>query len=505
MNKKHSSLRNNLFWIFLAVILVFGILIKVVATSENRIFFTVDQGRDAVYAREIINYHTIFTKGPQATLTGLYTGPLWYYFISIGYLLIHGNPVGAVWFLTLVNIATTAVLVIIIKKEINWKIALIVAFSLQIFWNFFTISLWAFNPFILVPLTIILILLLVKNKYALAVIPIILAFNSELAGAIALFFFYISYGFWMTITKKINWKKFLLFALAIPTLAITKTIFDFLKTPRNPSPTGSTKLFSGTNFHQIGIEFIKIIGSTAIPQSPILGFLLVISIIIVFIFFIKNKNSFTKKFFFLLTALTFVCFIFFGSGHFWSAWHTAFLAPLFFICILIISWNMKVLGKAIIAIILFLQLISFKTNLQNYLKPSPNPSLLSNELKVLDWVYNHNEGNGFNLYTYTNTFYDYTYQYLIYWYALPKYGFYPCEYSNFPLSHKYLYIPGANHYVSPQLGCDKFRFLIIDSNTNGEKNKDWIKNFKNQTILLESTRIGNTTVEKRKVPDKIKS
>jgi len=43
----------------------------------------------------------------------------------------------------------------------------------------------------------------------------------------------------------------------------------------------------------------------------------------------------------------------------------------------------------------------------------------------------------------------------------------------------------------------------VDSNTNGNKNKDWINQFKNLTIFVEETRIGNTIIEKRRVPDKI--
>jgi len=305
----------------------------------------------------------------------------------------------------------------------------------------------------------------------------------------------------MTITKRTNWKKFIIFALAIPLLGVSKIIFDFLKTPRNISG-GGMKLFSGTNFHQIGIEFTKIIGRTVIPQNPVLGF---ITTVIIFAFLIKNKNSFTKKFVLLTLSLIITCFLFFGSSHFWSAWHTAFIAPLTLISLILTLYQFKKIRVLLIAIIFLLQIINFKNKLSSYLKPSGNPSLLNNELKVLDWIYTHNEGNGFNLYTYTNTFYDYTYQYLVYWYALPKYGFYPCEFSNFPLSPKYLYIPGADHYEKPMLGCDKFRFLIIDSKTNGEKNKNWINDFKNQTILLEKTRIGNTLIEKRKVPDKIKT
>lgn len=492
---------NKKFWILALVIIVFGFLVKIYAISGNRIFFTVDEGRDAVYARQILNYHQIFTKGPQATLTGLYTGPLWYYVVSLGFSIFKGNPIGAVLILTFLNMIAVLILMIIIKKEISPKIALTTGLGLMLFWPFFTISLWAFNPFALVPLSFILILLLTKNKYGWAAIIIILAFNAELAGAVSLLLFYILIGGFMFLKKKISWKKYLISAFLFPLLGVAKILIDFIKTPRTHLGSGVTHI-SGTNFKQMAIEFVKIIGQTAIPQNAYIGFLVIVLITIVYLR-LKNKNKFTKIFVSLTSVLIFASYLFFSSNHGWSAWHTAYIAPLTFVALFLMLWQEKQIGKTIIFAILVLQTISFKGNLTDYTKPSPNPSLLYNEIKVLDWIYTHSEGNGFNLYTYTNSFYDYPYQYLISWYAVPKYGFYPCEYSNFPLSIKDFYIPGWRNYVEPKLGCDKFRFLIIDSNTNGEANKDWINEFRIKTVFLDKTQIGGTTIEKRKVPDKI--
>lgn len=492
------------FWILTFVIILFGLVLKLYAIAGNNIFFTVDQGRDAVYAREIINYHAIFTQGPQATLKGLHTGPLWYYFAALGYVVADGNPAGAVLALTALNLIIILVLMVIIKKEVDPKIALTVGLGLTLFWPFFTTSLWAFNPFALAALAIILILFLTKNRYGLAIIPILLAFNAELAGAIALFVFYAAAGFWATLMKKLTWQKYLIYTFLFPFIGLSKILFDFIKTPRGSATIQDVHKITGTNFQQMAIEFAKMVGATTIPQNPILGFILAIIILAIFIFFIKNKNSFTRLFVYLNICLLFTSYLFFGSNHGWSAWHTAFVSPIVFIAVSLMLWQFKIFGKFLILIIFVFQVLFFTNNLKDYLRYSPNPSLLYNQEKVLDWIYTHNEGNGFNLYTYTNTFFDYSYQYLVGWYAKNKYGFYPCEYSNFPLSHKYLYIPGADHYVEPKLGCDKFRFLIIDSDTNGEKNKDWINDFRNETLLVEKTQIGGTVIEKRKVPDKIR-
>ncbi len=136
----------------------------------------------------------------------------------------------------------------------------------------------------------------------------------------------------------------------------------------------------------------------------------------------------------------------------------------------------------------------------DHFRYSPDSSMLYNEISVLDWIYTHNDEDGFNVYTYTDTFYDYPYQYLFWWYGRKKYGFMPCEYSNFPLSHKEVYVPNYLNYNEPQLGCNRLRFLIIQSDTNGQSNEDWIADFQKSTKLLENITIGSIEVEKRELP-----
>lgn len=482
MNKK-------LFCFFAAIIILFGFVTRVYAIHNNNIFFTADEGRDAVYVRQIINYHQVFTKGPESSVRGIYTGPLWYYFIAIGYAIFNGNPSGAVFMLIVLNLAITLVLIYVLKWQVDAKIALITGFGLMVFWPFFNTSLYGFNPFPLVALSIILILLLSKNKYCLALLPILLAFNTELAGALAFLFFYIFVLSIFLFKRKIDLKKYLIFAFAIPGVGLIKILVDYLRQPKNTANAG-LHVISGTNFKQMALEFWK------------MGILLIIPFTIMYLT-VKNKNAFVKKFTYLTLGLIFISYLFFSATHGWREWQTSYISPLIFIATILMIWQFKKFKYFIIGVIFIFQFLIFKNNYLNYLKPSPDRSLLYNQIKVLDWVYTHNENNGFNLYTYTDSFYDYSYQYLISWYAKPKYGFYPCEYANFPLSIKALYIPGSENYVKPQLGCDKFRFLIIDSVTNGNANKNWINDFRNQTLLVTKTQIGNTTIEKRKVFEKI--
>lgn len=462
--------------LFLAI-LILGFVLHWNAISSNHFYFTVDQGRDAVYVRETLNYKEIFLKGPETTIRGIFTGPLWYYFIAIGYALFNGNPIGGVVMVILLNLFATAVLMMWIGKKLNWIAALITGLLLQIFWPFFVTSLWAFNPFPLTALFIFEILILSeflggrKKFIYLGLLPIFLAFNTNLAGFVVMALVYL-----LTIVWRFR-SRFRAFAF-----------FD-------------GRIFGGLNFGVITPVFIAMVGSTVMPSNTTVGALI---FAVIFLLFLKRKkvNQDVKNFVFLSILTFVVSFLFFGSNRGWRDWHTNYLPPLLFVSLLLMFFSLgKRLALVLLVLVATLQINNFYKSYKNYIGENKDKGILANQLKVMDWIYSHNEENGFHAYVYTDTFYDYNYQYLFSWYGRSKYGFYPCEYANFPVSHKILYVPGWEHYVEPKLGCDKLRFLIIESDTNGEENKDWMIEWRSKHVFLERTEINETVIEKYKTPD----
>lgn len=468
-------MKKRIFLVTVIAIFLVSFFFHIFAIKNNNFFFTVDQGRDAIYVREILNYHKIFLRGPETTIRGIFTGPLWYYFIAVGFSIFGEDPIGGVVIMILLNIAATGFLIWWLKDEIGGGKALLIGFLLQFFWPFFSSSLWAFNPFPLVFLSILELFFLIKflqgnDKYFIsAIIPIFLAFNTELAGATVLVILWILTALW-----KIKKKSSLPFAVGLG-------------------------VFAGTNFQMISQKFLGMVANIAFPQNLTIGILIFGFTTIIFLKR-KKKNDFIKIFIYLTFVLTTISFLFFGSNRGWRDWQTVYLPPLLFISLVLMLFNIpKKISILLLSLVVISQFFNFKQNYIDYLKPSSNPSLFSNQLKVVDWIYAQSEGNGFSVYTYTNTFYDYPYQYIFGWYGKAKYGFYPCEYSNFPNSLKSLYVPGWEHYIEPKLGCDKWRYLIIESDTNGEKNKDWIKEYSIETKLIATIYIGKTKIEKRAV------
>lgn len=364
-----------------ALILLTSLVIRIAPLWGNNFYFTVDQGRDAVYVREILAHGTFFSKGPESTIRGIFTGPGWYYWLAPGYFLAQGHPVGGIISLIIVNLVVMGALM----RMKGLKTGLVLLF----FWPWYDATRYAFNPFLLVPLVIILGLLLERKKYGTGLLMVAMAVNAHLFGPVVMA------ATWLVVvvTKKFSW--LMMVGLGLVVYAI----------------------------------------------SPVQ-----------------------------------------------REWYVVFVWP-----VLLVAMAQK-LNKWLVAGIVVLEICFFVPRYSDQWN-NPDTSVLKNQLAVVDWVYKDKGKSGLYVYDYTDRFYDFPYQYLVWW-KHPK--TLPCEYANFPDSNKAIYVPGWDRYAIPQTGCDgKNRYLIIESQTNGETNSNWIWDFRATTKLVESVRIGKTVVEKR--------
>lgn len=379
---------NRLWWGGWTLILLISLGLRIWPLLSNSFYFTVDQGRDAVYVREILQHGTIFTKGPEATIRGIFTGPGWYYWLAPGYFLAGGQPVGGIISLIIINL-------VVLGAVMRMK-GLKVGLMLACFWPFYEASRYAFNPFLLVSLAIILGLALEQRKLWIGLLMVFLAYNTQLFGA-AVFA-----GVWLVamFVKKFNWYMYC-------GLLVAGCLAGYV-------------------------------------LSPV-----------------------------------------------WRDWYVIFLWP-----ILLIALGQK-LNKWLTLGVVVLELVVFVPRYLDTLH-STDTSILANELATVDWIYKDQGANGLYIYDYTDRFYDYPYQYLLWREGLKQLQGVPCEYANFPGSDKTWYVPGFARYDVPQIGCDKLtRYLILESQSNGEANSDWVTDFRTTTKLIETKKIGKTIIEKR--------
>lgn len=514
----------KLFKILAVTILAVGLVIRLVPARSNNFYFTMDQGNDAVHVREIIYRGQILLRGPETGISGLYHGPLWYYFIAGGYLIFGGHPFGAVFMLIILNLATTALLMYKIAQKVNSKVAILVGASLQFFWWFYDSSRYGFNPFPLVSLSIILILLLADffegkkykiqklniNPYNLAAIPVGLAYHSETAAALPLTIFYFLVGTIAFAKKRLTLAAFLVSLAIFPLFFIPKIIsevktgFHQTKVIRRElrEPAG---VFSQTRYQFVSARFKEIITRRITPQSTEVGVFMLVLVLVLFLA-TPAKNRATLHFVYLSLALTGVSWIWFGSNKGWQVWHTVYVRPLLFISILLMLANLaksaalpvKRIAVILLAIVLISQFLFFKDRYLEFAKPGADPSLLTNELAAVDWVYRESEAKGFYVYSYLPSVEDYPYQYLFWWRGTQKYGYVPCEYSTAP-GIPDLFVPGLKYYQSPQKPCANLRFLIIEPDTRSNLQKTWLDQTQKDTVFLEEANFGKIRVEKRQI------
>ncbi len=114
---------------------------------KDQFFFYYDQGRDAYEAYSIYHDKDLKIQGPGTDIPGLYHGVLWYYFLSVSYLLGGENPLFAGLFLFFLIFATMPVIwrlsfSMFGDRNLSFAILLLYAFSpaLQIG------SRWLSNP-----------------------------------------------------------------------------------------------------------------------------------------------------------------------------------------------------------------------------------------------------------------------------------------------------------------------------------------------------------------------
>lgn len=505
MNKK-------IFNLLTLTILLSGLVIRLLPLRNNNFYFTMDQGNDAIKVSGITTYHHLPLLGPETSIFGLYAGPLWFYFSAIGYFLFAGHPVGPVILLILLNALLTFLIIKKISQEISPKVGLIIGFALQTSWLYYDSSRYAFNPFPNVFLCFIAIFLLCdflggkQIKYVLAGIPISLFIHTDIASSVPIILVYLSVGFYALIYKRISpryffYGLFILFLSVVPHI-ISEFQTDFsqfrvlLKEINNPR--GS---FAHSQPSKLSYHIFLLTARSIFRQIPELGFLGFAILLLLFFSHIYSKNihQFTKRFVIISLCIMSVSWIFFSSNSGWRDWQTSYLSPIIFSSVLLILLDYpSVLSIPILTISFFSHLQLFSSSYLQYLNPSGDPSLLTNELKAIDYVYKDNQNNKFSVYVWIPSIFDHNYQYLFRWYGKNKYNDFPCEVNTYPKSPQ-TYLP--NWYApesQPNYRCQPtYRYLIMEPDKNNSIDQTWYLNITKNTTLIEETKVGKILLEKR--------
>lgn len=466
----------------IAIILIFGVLLKLILTQQGGFLFNMDNARDFVDVREMIELGKLRLTGPSSAIEGLYNGPLWYYLLAIPYLLTHGDPYGAI----VMQIALWVVGGFFLLKLVR-NLNTFVILPIGLVWilsNYVVlVNVYSFNPNPVILLTPALIYFLVeylKNRKAIFIIlSWFLAgafFNFEMNAGIFIplniFLSLILTGKIKLFKDKYFWFGVLIFALALFPQAIFDVRHDFIMTKgviRFLSEPSGSKFDFFKRVSDMWETFFNVFSATLMNKKLLLWSVLILSIPAYKYFFSRNRKEAIIIVPTLFILVPFIGYLVIPVGV--NAWHLgAEAAALLIVIAFIISslWKINFFGKLLSTILYTLLIFYSISNIPNYfyerVGPNMDPSLYKNEIAAIDYVYKKANGANFKVYTYLPSVYDYPYQYLFWWYGKKTYGYVPGEYRYLP--NRPQYIPSQDKFEGRKDNFTGLVFLIKEPDRN---------------------------------------
>ncbi|MBI3397007.1 hypothetical protein HY045_00865 [Candidatus Woesebacteria bacterium] len=130
----------------LFVIFLSGYFLRVLFLKDLSLTFGYDQARDAYHALEIGSGH-LKILGPPASTPGLYHGVFYYYLLAPAYLIGHGNPIVAAYWVALLSTATIFIIFALTYLMTKKKgAALTASFLFAISFEATQYATWLSNP-----------------------------------------------------------------------------------------------------------------------------------------------------------------------------------------------------------------------------------------------------------------------------------------------------------------------------------------------------------------------
>lgn len=500
------------------VIIFFGLLFRLLLTVNGNFIFNMDNARDMIDVREMVELKKIRLIGPTSGIEGFFDGPAWYYLLMIPYLITSGNPYGSI----VMEILLWALGgYFLIKLSKRWGvIAQILVSSIWVSSNFVILAgIYAFNPnpiIFLMPIFIYLGELYVTKPTA------ILSFSLFLLAGI-FFNFEMAYGvffpliiFLFILSKQANffikrhfWIGVFAFALTLTPQIVFELKHNFFMTQSvlnylRQSPGGNYNIIN--RFGVITQTYLGVASGTFLNLNLLAKSQIILIFLSIFLH-LRKWRSFKDKAVLLSLLLILVPFI----GQILipvsvMSWHLggAVVGAIYltgFVFASLQNYNFFLSKLAVIGAFIIIAYSFFNLHLPENLrldKDSNDPAVFANQIKVIDFIYKQAGKTGFKVYTYLPSVIDYSIQYGIWWHGKRHYGYLPEEYAYLP--NKPSYIPGKEKLdkgLKPAFSGSVF--LIKEPDRIGQRHL-WENSFKHMNLVNRVT-IGPFEVEERIDPE----
>lgn len=427
------------FLIFLA-----GYFLRVMYLPQNILTFGYDQARDAINALQIAGGHLkIF--GPPASQPGLFHGVFYYYVLAPAYLIGHGSPIAAAYWVAFIN--TLAVFVVFYLTRLLTKKYLPAFFAALLFAVSFEsvqYATWLSNPttsVLSVPLLYLGLWVWLKEGKKWGPVAAALGLGLSIQSEIFLIYHVVPLAIWLVVSRKsVNRKQVVIFILTLAVSLSSMILAQFkfgigasLDGIRGLAMSSDASLAYAKSLGDYLVLYLNQIGRiyafNSYPGNVGYGGSFVLVLILISLIKTKKLELSPKVFLatWLLSHLSVVTvggtstpFLMVGMGPAVSILIALFLA----------EWwrTSRVLAVAILAILIFgnLSMIWRENQSGSTLFAIQKDMLLAKQMKAIDFTYEKAKEQPFSINTLTSPLWiNIVWTYLYKWYGISKYGYLP--------------------------------------------------------------------------------
>ena len=468
------------FLFVILIILLIGVIQKIYVTSGGNFLFNMDNARDFVDVREMIELKKPRLIGPTSAVEGFYNGPGWYLLLAVPYIIFQGDPYGAI----LLMVFLWAIGGFFLMKLAS-RYGFIITLAVGLLWvgsdyiNLATV--YSFNPnpvTFLTPLFIFLLLKYLEGKKT-----IYLAGAATLGGAF--FNFEMNFGVFIlpiifavvlfsSNFKFLKTRGFWLGLIPFFVALAPQIIFDLkhqfimsqsvLKFLSEEAPIKEFNIL--TRVGEIYEDFYYVSLPSFLNNLLLLKLVALCIALAAVIVILKKARGINELFIVSATVffLPLVLYIFLPVEV--NGWHLGAeivgLIILFALSLAQLSkyhFAGRVAAILIAGFCIFISINNIYTFIVSKQTVNNDPSLYKNEIDAIDYTYQKSEGKNFKAYVYLPSVIDYPYQYLFWWYGLKKYGFTPEDYAYLP--NKPTYIDNKEFFVKPKKNADSSGLVFL--------------------------------------------
>ncbi|HUQ85188.1 MAG TPA: glycosyltransferase family 39 protein [Candidatus Limnocylindrales bacterium] len=509
MHLTKISKTSIILFILSLIILAIGFFLRSRMILNGDFWFTPDQARDMLLAKDVVVNHKPILIGARSGLEGIFHGPLWIYLISIPFAIFKGDPQKVSYFYIFISMALICFASLATYKLYNKWIGFLVLLILSFAQNLYSVINDTTNahglPFVLIGFLYSLILFIRGNNKAFLFTIFFAGLAFEFQAAFAIFLFPYTILLALLINRKIFTLKniirgIIVYALSLISLILFELRHQFLTTKAVlkifTHPGGLTPI---KGYEQYGNIFFRINDRVStLIQTPYsilpdrITWLFLITIAIIFYAFItvlktKKYNKYKKEFIllFFFPFFVYILYIFYPLP-IWN--HYTFAIPIIMVflfglscnCIWYSRWG-KILISLFVISTTWVALLQLKTMYKMPYTALTDGSYI-NQLHVADAIFQDAKGEKFSYFVYTPPVITYGMDYLLWWRGTQKYN-------SLPSNQKYNGLMYTILYPNDKDASAHGYFISHVLHTNSQ-------------ILSTNTYPGQIKVQKRRISEK---